>query len=79
MVFILKLIILLFLLKINTEKDWKDEVEQKQFFDEFAQSHSFDPLLVEKWYSIKRRDIIKSVNILIILFPPILIILTVFL
>lgn len=31
------------------------------FFDEFAKTRHFDPLLPENWYNVNRRDIISEV------------------
>jgi hypothetical protein len=32
------------------------------FFDDFAKSKHFDPLDVEKWYSVTKREIVKAVS-----------------
>ena len=45
---------LLFLLFLLIENYWAELEHRRTFFDEFAQKHKFDPLLVENWYSISR-------------------------
>eukprot|EP00026_Physarum_polycephalum_P003134 Phypoly_transcript_03143.p1 GENE.Phypoly_transcript_03143~~Phypoly_transcript_03143.p1 ORF type:complete len:818 (+),score=151.04 Phypoly_transcript_03143:58-2511(+) len=36
---------------------WHNPDHKRQFFDEFAKSRDFDPLVPENWYSIQRSDI----------------------
>jgi hypothetical protein len=38
-----------------------DPEKRRKFTDEFAKSNDFNPLDAEKWYTIKLRDIKKTV------------------
>ena len=52
---------------------WLDVDKRKQFFIKFAQTHSFDPLLPDNWYSIRHSSIVAAKVFLLpcfILSPP---------
>ena len=38
---------------------WHDLNNRKSFFDDFAKSKGFDPLLPENWYKIPRDEVIE--------------------
>jgi hypothetical protein len=35
---------------------------RREFFDEFAKSHNFNPLVAERWYSVSKKDIEEAVS-----------------
>lgn len=39
------------------EDYWDDVAHRKQFFDEFAKTHNFDPLVPHEWYAISEQQI----------------------
>jgi len=39
---------------------WKSPKKQRRFFDRFAKSKQFCPLIARNWYSITQRDIVRS-------------------
>lgn len=45
--------------KLNT--NWSSHDTRRAFFDNFAQSQNFDPLVVENWYMFSSQDITKKV------------------
>lgn len=44
---------------IILEEHWKDVKNRRRYFDSFANSHNFDPLLASNWYnlSIDKNDL----------------------
>jgi len=36
---------------------WRDAAKRRKFMDDFAKSKNFDPLDVEKWYSVTMSEI----------------------
>lgn len=41
---------------------WVDPKKRRSLFDAFAKANSFDPLDVEKWYSVSLKKFIKFVS-----------------
>jgi hypothetical protein len=41
--------------------DWKRYQQRRKFFDNFANSKQFDPLVAENWYSVSHKDIVDAV------------------
>ena len=57
------LMLLLFQLIFNlffTDQYWKQETNQRNFFDKFALKHDLEPLLANTWYSISRSSIVAE-------------------
>eukprot|EP00026_Physarum_polycephalum_P007313 Phypoly_transcript_07372.p1 GENE.Phypoly_transcript_07372~~Phypoly_transcript_07372.p1 ORF type:complete len:546 (+),score=62.83 Phypoly_transcript_07372:102-1640(+) len=46
--------------------DWSDEANHRKFFDEFAKSNSFDPLIAENWYQIDHKQLVKKAGGLLV-------------
>jgi len=44
----------------NAEEGWYELANRKVFFDEFAKSRQFDPLIPEMWYPITKQDILRA-------------------
>lgn len=39
------------------ENYWSEESNKKLFFDDFAASNNFDPLIAKNWYSVKHSEL----------------------
>jgi hypothetical protein len=59
---VMMLITLLIAKQMRSGHDWKDSVNHKLFFDEFAKYKNFDPLDPVKWYSVSQKDITSHVS-----------------
>jgi hypothetical protein len=46
----------------NKPKVKQNPEQQRNFFDEFAKSKNFDPLIIANWYDITVREIVKAVS-----------------
>ena len=50
------------MLSLKKKKTGKwTEKQRRLFFDNLARSKNFDPLNVEKWYSVSVKDVLKAV------------------
>lgn len=41
---------------------WKAKTNRREFLENFAKTHNFDPYVAENWYNVLKTDIIKSVR-----------------
>lgn len=48
----------LFLTHCLTVGYWEEILNRKDFFNNFAQRHAFDPLIPENWYSVSTEAIL---------------------
>jgi len=41
--------------------DWNNVAVRRDFFDNFAASRAFNPLVVDNWYTISKKDILTKI------------------
>jgi hypothetical protein len=46
--------------KFHANKNWSTHEKQRSFFDNYAKSREFDPLIPANWYSITINDVIQA-------------------
>jgi hypothetical protein len=53
--------------KIQSRSKWKDLSQRRKFFDQYAESKNFDPLIAENWYPVSFRDLELAVCFKVVL------------
>ena len=43
---------------VKLESHWHDIVNRRRYFEQYAHSRGFDPLIAERWYSVQVGDLL---------------------